>query len=97
MINILLLFFISYSRPENVWKTATGYREEPNVGNIGISHHVNGKSIFPPWPENAQVAVVGMGCFWGAERLFWKEKGVLLSVPHFYVSKRSDKLGKKKF
>jgi peptide-methionine (S)-S-oxide reductase len=29
-----------------------------------------------PWPANAQVVIVGMGCFWGAERKFWQAEGV---------------------
>lgn len=39
-------------------------------------HHVNGRSIVPPFPEGLEVADLGLGCFWGAERLFWKLPGV---------------------
>jgi peptide-methionine (S)-S-oxide reductase len=39
-------------------------------------HFVNGNRIVPPFPEGMQQAVFGMGCFWGAERLFWKLPGV---------------------
>src|SRR6266545_7241451 len=39
-------------------------------------HYVLGTPIAGPWPEGTQTAVVGMGCFWGAERLFWKLDGV---------------------
>jgi peptide-methionine (S)-S-oxide reductase len=39
-------------------------------------HHVHGRPITPPWPEGHRLAVVGMGCFWGAERLFWSLPGV---------------------
>ena len=39
-------------------------------------HFVNGNSIKPPFPENLEVAYFGMGCFWGAERLFWPLPGV---------------------
>ncbi|MDJ0923795.1 MAG: peptide-methionine (S)-S-oxide reductase MsrA [Acidimicrobiia bacterium] len=39
-------------------------------------HHVNGNSITPPFPEGIEVAYFGMGCFWGAERLFWQTPGV---------------------
>ena len=34
-------------------------------------HHVNGASLTPPWPDGAQTAIFGMGCFWGAEKDFW--------------------------
>jgi peptide-methionine (S)-S-oxide reductase len=39
-------------------------------------HFVNGNRIVPPFPDGMQRAVFGMGCFWGAERLFWKLPGV---------------------
>jgi peptide-methionine (S)-S-oxide reductase len=39
-------------------------------------HHVHGRPITPPWPEGHELLVVGMGCFWGAERLFWSLDGV---------------------
>src|SRR3989337_677279 len=40
------------------------------------SHFVNGHRIQPPFPEGLRTAVFGMGCFWGAERLFWQAPGV---------------------
>ncbi|XP_028581037.2 mitochondrial peptide methionine sulfoxide reductase isoform X2 [Podarcis muralis] len=39
-------------------------------------HHVNGNSMVEPFPEGTQMAIFGMGCFWGAERKFWRQKGV---------------------
>ncbi|MDI5936925.1 MULTISPECIES: peptide-methionine (S)-S-oxide reductase MsrA [Micromonospora] len=44
---------------------------------IGDRHEVLGSSLKGPFPAGAQVAVFGMGCFWGAERLFWTLPGVL--------------------
>jgi peptide-methionine (S)-S-oxide reductase len=40
------------------------------------THFVLGTPIKPPFPEGMQIAVVGMGCFWGAERVFWQAAGV---------------------
>src|SRR5439155_182956 len=39
-------------------------------------HFVNGNPISPPFPQGFQTAVFGMGCFWGAERVFWQTPGV---------------------
>ena len=39
-------------------------------------HYVSGHRIQPPFPEGLRTAVFGMGCFWGAERLFWQAPGV---------------------
>ncbi|XP_040524369.1 mitochondrial peptide methionine sulfoxide reductase isoform X1 [Gallus gallus] len=39
-------------------------------------HHVNGNRMVEPFPEGTQMAIFGMGCFWGAERKFWRQKGV---------------------
>src|ERR1043166_6618391 len=39
-------------------------------------HFVNGHPLKPPFPAGLEQAVFGMGCFWGAERLFWKLPGV---------------------
>ncbi|MFP4148250.1 MAG: peptide-methionine (S)-S-oxide reductase MsrA [Nitriliruptoraceae bacterium] len=40
------------------------------------AHHVHGRPITPPWPDGHELLVVGMGCFWGAERIFWQLEGV---------------------
>jgi peptide-methionine (S)-S-oxide reductase len=39
-------------------------------------HEVLGTPLRPPFPEGHEVAVLGLGCFWGAERLFWQLPGV---------------------
>jgi peptide-methionine (S)-S-oxide reductase len=43
---------------------------------VPARHLVNGRSLTPPYPAGMAQAVFGMGCFWGAERLFWKTPGV---------------------
>jgi peptide-methionine (S)-S-oxide reductase len=40
------------------------------------THFVNGQRIVPPFPAGLREAVFGMGCFWGAEKLFWQLPGV---------------------
>jgi peptide-methionine (S)-S-oxide reductase len=43
---------------------------------VPARHDVLGTPIAPPFPDGLETAVVGMGCFWGAERVFWREAGV---------------------
>ena len=39
-------------------------------------HYVNHNPLTPPFPEGTELAMFGMGCFWGAERVFWELPGV---------------------
>ena len=39
-------------------------------------HFVNGHPLEPPFPDGTESALFGMGCFWGAERIFWQAPGV---------------------
>jgi peptide-methionine (S)-S-oxide reductase len=43
---------------------------------VTATHFVNGNRIVPPFPQGLREAVFAMGCFWGAERLFWQLSGV---------------------
>lgn len=43
---------------------------------VSTDHFVNGNRIVPPFPENMQMAMFGLGCFWGAEKCFWQLPGV---------------------
>jgi len=40
------------------------------------THYVNGSNMFEGYPEGFEQATLGLGCFWGAERIFWKLDGV---------------------
>lgn len=43
-------------------------------------HHVNGNPLKPPYPDGMEMAMFGMGCFWGAERIFWQQNGVFTTA-----------------
>jgi len=43
-------------------------------------HTINGHSLHPPFPEGYEEIVLGMGCFWGVERLFWQLSGVYVTA-----------------
>lgn len=49
-------------------------RSEPLV--VPGKHYVSGHSLKPPFPAGTQLAVLAMGCFWGAEQGFWELEGV---------------------
>ncbi|MCC3327896.1 peptide-methionine (S)-S-oxide reductase MsrA [Nocardia abscessus] len=65
------------SLPESVMvapEQALPGRAEPL--DVPDTHYVNGHPIRPPFPGGLQLAVVAMGCFWGAEKAFWELDGV---------------------
>ena len=50
-------------------------RTDQTMG-VPDTHFVNGNPLVGPWPDGFQMIVFGMGCFWGAERMFWQLDGV---------------------
>jgi peptide-methionine (S)-S-oxide reductase len=57
-------------KPEDALKGRTGRMP------VAPKHLVLGTPMLPPFPDGLESVVVGLGCFWGAERKFWQVKGV---------------------
>ncbi|MGU9961387.1 MAG: peptide-methionine (S)-S-oxide reductase MsrA [Candidatus Puniceispirillales bacterium WSBS_2018_MAG_OTU23] len=67
----------------SIWKKKTEMPTAAIADKIGdepiltaVPHAVNGNPIMPPFPQGFGRLLLGMGCFWGAERVFWQTKGV---------------------
>lgn len=57
---------------------------------IAENHFVNGNKVKPPYPDNHERLIVGMGCFWGAERMFWQLEGVYSTSVGYSAGKTTD-------
>ena len=47
---------------------------------VPAEHYVNGHPLTPPFPDGLEQSVFAMGCFWGAERVFWQADGVFTTA-----------------
>jgi peptide-methionine (S)-S-oxide reductase len=68
-----MLFFAHKSKLPTQAEALPG-RETPM--RVPAKHYVLGTSLEPPFPDHMQMAMFGLGCFWGAERYFWETPGV---------------------
>jgi peptide-methionine (S)-S-oxide reductase len=67
--------------PDFFYKTRLPEQHECLIGRSAVMpvagrHYVLGTNMLPPYPDGYEPAMFGMGCFWGAERLFWQLGGV---------------------
>ncbi len=67
-------------RPQTVIDPAEALPGRPDPLPVPSAHEVNGHPLSPPFPDGLQQAVFGLGCFWGAERLFWQTPGVFTTA-----------------
>ena len=54
--------------------------QAPEVAPETARHFVNGRSLHAPFPSHCQTALFALGCFWGAERMFWQLPGVWVTA-----------------
>lgn len=68
------------TKPTNLPSAAEALPGRDTEMSIVASHFVNGQPIKGPYPEGAETIYLGLGCFWGAERLFWELPGVIVTA-----------------
>jgi peptide-methionine (S)-S-oxide reductase len=73
------MFFRSLAKAEMV-SAADALAGRNEAIEISGQHTVLGSSIQPPYPADSEQLIVGMGCFWGAERKFWTLPGVITTA-----------------
>mgnify|MGYP006438036487 FL=1 len=63
-------------KPLSVPDPADALPGRPDAMAVPAAHFVNGRPLVGPFADGIETVVVGMGCFWGAERMFWDTPGV---------------------
>lgn len=65
-----------FSKPDRLPGAASALPGRHTVIPVSNRHFVSGRPYVAPLPTGIEMAVFALGCFWGAERLFWKQPGV---------------------
>lgn len=72
--------FDTLSKKTTMPTPETAYPGREEAVAVPEHHFVNGNPLKEPYPDNLETVYLGMGCFWGAERLFWKTPGVWVTA-----------------
>lgn len=74
------MIFSRFSKPETLPAASEALpgRDAPLI--IENAHFVSGRPLKGPYPEGTEIIYFGLGCFWGAERLFWNIPGVWVTA-----------------
>ena len=65
-----------FKKPTELPTADTALPGRPEAIPTAKRHAVNGNPLKGPFPEGLETVIFGLGCFWGAERMFWKLPGV---------------------
>lgn len=68
------------SKPQTLPEPGAALPGRPAEMPVAAQHFVNGAALKGPYPAHSQVVYFGLGCFWGAERLFWQLPGVIVTA-----------------
>lgn len=79
------MFFLSdmLNKKLNLPKPEEALPGRPRPIPTAEKHYVSGRPLKGPYPEGLETAMFGMGCYWGAERLFWQTPGVWVTAVGF--------------
>jgi peptide-methionine (S)-S-oxide reductase len=72
--------FTMKRKPLGLPTRETALPGRPNALPTASKHFVSGAPLKGPYPEGAELAMFGLGCFWGAERKFWTIPGVIVTA-----------------
>jgi peptide-methionine (S)-S-oxide reductase len=68
------------SKPTTIPSASEALPGRPAEVAIAAEHFVHGQPIKGPYPVGSETIYLGLGCFWGAERLFWQVPGVVVTA-----------------
>lgn len=55
-----------------------------------MKHYVSGRELFSDYPDNSEQIILGAGCFWGVEKLFWQLDGVWVTYVSYSGGQKDD-------